>query len=107
MSVIEAIRSVHRGDAIFGAGIAARMASYFAHLTPAVEDAFPELTNTERDVHRLLAEGFQNPQIRARLYLAPKTVRNSVSILAKLNVADPGSRRLGGVSFDNDLAGGH
>jgi DNA-binding NarL/FixJ family response regulator len=87
--VIEAIRSVHRGDAIFGAGIAARMASYFAHLTPAVEDAFPELSKTERDVLRLLAEGLQNAQIAQRLYLAPKTVRNNVSsILAKLNVAD-------------------
>jgi DNA-binding NarL/FixJ family response regulator len=87
--VIEAIRSVHRGDAIFGAGIAARMANYFAHLTPAVEDAFPELTKTERDVLRLLAEGLQNAQIAQRLYLAPKTVRNNVSsILAKLNVAD-------------------
>lgn len=50
------VRSVHRGDAILGAGIAARMARYFAHLTPTVEDAFPELTKTERDILRLLAE---------------------------------------------------
>jgi DNA-binding NarL/FixJ family response regulator len=87
--VIDAIRSVHRGDAILGAGIAARMARYFAHLTPTVEDAFPELTKTERDILRLLAEGLQNAQIAERLYLAPKTVRNNVSsILTKLNVAD-------------------
>ena len=87
--VIDAIRSVHRGDAIFGAGITARMASYFAHLTPTVEDAFPELSKTERDILRLIAEGLQNPQIAERLYLAPKTVRNNVSsILTKLNVAD-------------------
>ena len=87
--VIDAIRSVHRGDAILGAGIAARMASYFAHLTPTVEDAFPELTKTERDILRLLADGLQNAQIAERLYLAPKTVRNNVSsILTKLNVAD-------------------
>ncbi len=87
--VIQAIRAVHRGEAIFGAGIAARMASYFAHLTPTVDYAFPELTKSERDVLRLLAEGLQNAQIAERLYLAPKTVRNSVSsILTKLNVAD-------------------
>ena len=87
--VSAAIRSVHRGDAIFGAGIAVRMASYFAHLTPAVEDAFPQLTKTERDILQLLAEGLQNAQIAQRLYLAPKTVRNNVSsILTKLNVAD-------------------
>jgi DNA-binding NarL/FixJ family response regulator len=54
-----------------------------------VEDAFPELTKTERDILRLLAEGLQNAQIAERLYLAPKTVRNNVSsILTKLNVAD-------------------
>jgi DNA-binding NarL/FixJ family response regulator len=87
--VIDAIRSVRRGDAIFGTGIAARMASYFAHLTPAVEDAFPQLSKTERDILRLLAEGLQNAQIAQRLCLAQKTVRNNVSsILAKLNVAD-------------------
>ena len=63
--------------------------SYFAHLTPTVEDSFPELTKTERDVLRLLAEGLQNAQIAERLFLAPKTVRNNVSsILTKLNVAD-------------------
>ena len=87
--VTAAIRSVQRGEAIFGAGIAARMASYFAHLTPTVEDSFPELTKTERDILRLLAEGLQNAQIAERLFLAPKTVRNNVSsILTKLNVAD-------------------
>ena len=65
------------------------MANYFAHLTPTVEYAFPELTKSERDVLRLLAEGLQNAQIAERLYLAPKTVRNNVSsILTKLNVAD-------------------
>ena len=87
--VTAAIRSVQRGEAIFGAGIAARMVNYFAHLTPTVDDSFPELTKTERDVLRLLAEGLQNTQIAERLFLAPKTVRNNVSsILTKLNVAD-------------------
>ncbi len=87
--VTAAIRSVQRGEAIFGAGIAARMANYFAHLTPTVEDSFPELTKTERDILRLLADGLQNAQIAERLFLAPKTVRNNVSsILTKLNVAD-------------------
>lgn len=87
--VIQAIHAVHRGEAIFGPAIAARMATYFAQLTPTVEDTFPELTRTELDVLRLLAEGLSNAQIAERLYLAPKTIRNNVSsILAKLNVAD-------------------
>jgi DNA-binding NarL/FixJ family response regulator len=87
--VIAAIRSVHRGEAIFGADIAVRMATYFARLTPSVDEAFPQLSRTERDILRLLAEGLQNAQIAEQLVLAPKTVRNNVSsILAKLNVAD-------------------
>ena len=87
--VTAAVRSVQRGEAIFGAGIATRMATYFAQLTPTVADHFPQLTKTERDVLRLLAEGLQNAQIAERLFLAPKTVRNNVSsILTKLNVAD-------------------
>ncbi len=87
--VIEAIRCVYRGEAIFGSGIAARMASYFAQLVPSVQNVFPQLTRTEQDVLRLLADGLQNPQIAERLFLAPKTVRNNVSsILSKLNVAD-------------------
>ena len=36
--VTAAIRSVHRGEAIFGADIAVRMASYFARLTPSVDE---------------------------------------------------------------------
>ena len=87
--VTAAIRSVYRGEAIFGPGIAGRMSTYFARLTPTVDQAFPELSRTERDILRLLAEGLQNAQIAERLHLAPKTVRNNVSsILAKLNVAD-------------------
>lgn len=65
------------------------MATYFAQLTPTVENASPELTRTERDVLRLLSEGLQNAHIAERLCLAPKTVCSNVSsILAKLNVAD-------------------
>ena len=87
--VMAAIRAVHRGEAIFGAGIAARMSRYFAGLTPAIPDLFPQLTRTERDILQLLAGGLQNAQISQRLFLAPKTVRNNVSsILTKLNVAD-------------------
>jgi DNA-binding NarL/FixJ family response regulator len=85
----ESIRAVHRGEAIFGPTIAARMSRYFAGLTPSIAETFPGLTTTERDVLQLLAEGLQNAQIAQRLFLAPKTIRNNVSsILTKLNVAD-------------------
>lgn len=46
-------------------------------------------TERERDVLRLLVQGHSNPEIARRLYLAPGTVRNYVSvILQKLGVSD-------------------
>ncbi len=51
--------------------------------------AFPELSEREREVLDLIAQGLKNPEIAHRLYLSPKTVRNHVSnILTKLQVAD-------------------
>jgi DNA-binding NarL/FixJ family response regulator len=51
--------------------------------------AFPGLTNRELEVLDLIAQGLSNPEIAARLYLSPKTVRNHISnIFAKLQFAD-------------------
>ena len=51
--------------------------------------AFPELTEREREVLDLIAQGLNNPEIAERLYLSPKTVRNHISnIFSKLQVAD-------------------
>ena len=51
--------------------------------------AFPELTEREREVLDLIAQGHKNADIAARLVLSAKTVRNHVTnILSKLQVAD-------------------
>jgi DNA-binding NarL/FixJ family response regulator len=50
---------------------------------------FPELTEREREVLRLIAQGLTNSAIAERLALSPKTVRNYTSeIFSKLQVAD-------------------
>ena len=47
------------------------------------------LSERERDVLRLLAEGRSNKAISETLFLSPKTVRNVVStIFAKIQVED-------------------
>jgi DNA-binding NarL/FixJ family response regulator len=83
-----AIRAAASGEIIFGAELAERMLGYFtASTTP--PPAFPQLTERERQVLELVAQGRANPVIAARLGLSQKTVRNHVSnILTKLQVAD-------------------
>ena len=87
---LRAIRAVGSGEAIFSPRIAARLMDFFATLTPSVlPRVFPELTDREREILGLIAQGHRNADIASRLVLSPKTVRNYVSnILDKLQVAD-------------------
>jgi DNA-binding NarL/FixJ family response regulator len=83
-----AIRAAAAGGMVFGATLAAKVATYFAGGTPKAEEPFPDLTDRERDVLKLLAAGRSNDAIAAELYISGKTVRNAVSaIYAKLHAA--------------------
>ncbi len=88
--ILRAIRAVGSGEAIFSATIAARLIGYFAEARPAAPpQTFPELSDREREVLGLIAQGDRNAVIADRLYLSEKTVRNHVTnILSKLQVAD-------------------
>ncbi|NAZ83706.1 response regulator [Kineococcus sp. R8] len=86
--LVRAVVAVGRGEAIFSPGIAARMIRFFADRPPSAEP-FPDLTDSERRVLRLLAAGAGNASIARQLSLSPKTVRNYTStVLRKLRVAD-------------------
>ena len=85
-----AIRAAAAGGMVFGAALAGKVASYFSGglKAAAPEEPFPDLTERERDVLRLLAAGRSNDAIAAELYVSNKTVRNAVSgIYAKLHAA--------------------
>jgi DNA-binding NarL/FixJ family response regulator len=88
--VLRAIRGVSSGEAIFGPAIAKRLMQYFAGLKPTTaQQAFPELTDREREILALLAQHRTNQEIADRLSLSQKTVRNHVSnIFSKLQVVD-------------------
>jgi DNA-binding NarL/FixJ family response regulator len=88
--MLRAIRAVARGEALFGPAIARRLMSYFAAPRPTAEpQIFPELTEREREVLALIAQGYNNEEIARKLVLSQKTVRNHVSnIFSKLQVAD-------------------
>lgn len=86
--VVRSIVSVAAGHVTLGPGAAERAMAAFAADNPS-QPLFPELTDRERDVLRLVAEGQNNPTIARTLHLAPKTVANHVSnILTKLHFAD-------------------
>ena len=87
---LRAIRAVANGEAIFGPGIAERLAQYFAvRRFSSTATPFPELTEREREILDLIAQGRTNAQIADHLVVSLKTVRNYVSsIFNKLQVAD-------------------
>src|SRR6266540_3183821 len=89
-SVFTAMRAVARGEAIFSPGVASRIVDFFAATRPAApKQAFPTLSERERELLHLLAQGHSNASIAGHLFLSQKTVANYVStILNKLQVAD-------------------
>ncbi|HEY9378407.1 MAG TPA: response regulator transcription factor, partial [Jiangellaceae bacterium] len=85
--VISAVRAVVHGEAVFGAGLARRLADWFDRSTQ--QDRFEQLTPREREVLELIARGVRNAAIAQHLGISLKTVRNLVSsVLTKLQVPD-------------------
>ena len=89
--VHNAIRAAAGGGMVFGASLAAKVATYFSSLSApsrAVDEPFPDLSERERGVLHMLAAGKSNDAIASELYVSNKTVRNAVStIYAKLHAA--------------------
>jgi two-component system, NarL family, response regulator DegU len=88
--LLAAIRRVHAGESIIQPSVAARMIAEFTRRRAvAQEPEYEPLSERERDVLRLLADGLSNREIASRLILAEGTVKNHVSaILEKLHAAN-------------------
>jgi DNA-binding NarL/FixJ family response regulator len=88
--IVRAVRAVAGGEVIFGPGVAGHVLRFFASPSghaPSPPNAFPELTDRERDILELLAQGRRTGAIAQTLFLSPKTVSNHLtSIFAKLQV---------------------
>jgi DNA-binding NarL/FixJ family response regulator len=88
--VVRAIHLVGSGGALFGPAVAQLVIEYFSRPRPqGGAMGFPELTEREREILDLVAEGRSNTTIAVRLGITDKTVRNHMSnIFAKLAVVD-------------------
>ena len=88
--ILRGIQTVSAGGVVFGAAIAQRMMRYFAGIKPVEpSNLFPELTDREREILGLIAQGRNNAEIAQRLTLSGKTIRNHITnIFSKLQVAD-------------------
>ncbi|MBW3622390.1 MAG: response regulator transcription factor [Armatimonadetes bacterium] len=89
---VAAIRAASRGEALMSPPVAARVMQEFARISgqrAADLKVFSELTEREREVLKLVAEGKRNREIGEALFITEKTVKNHISsILAKLHAND-------------------
>jgi len=85
-SLIEAIRQVAAGRSLLDPSVTERLLDKLRQ--PAeVDQRLAALTEREREILDLIADGLTNRQIGERLFLAEKTVKNYVSgLLAKLGM---------------------
>jgi len=88
-----AIRAVHSGDAVVAPSTTRRLLDRFAPMLPAADpqaaSELEELTERERQVLVLVAQGLSNAELARRLFVSEATVKTHVGrILAKLGLRD-------------------
>lgn len=85
--VIGAIRCAARGDAWLHPSMARKLVDATVRRRPAAAGPAPALTDRERQVLSLIAQGATNREIASRLFLTEKTVKQHASkIFRKLQV---------------------
>jgi DNA-binding NarL/FixJ family response regulator len=88
--LVSAIEAVYRGESFFCPSMAKFLLSDFLRLDKAVENTGQEeLTPREREIVKLIAEGYTNQQIADLLHRSVKTIESHRSnILRKLGIHD-------------------
>ena len=86
-ALLDAVRRVAAGQSLLDPAVTTRVLHRLRHGGEDEPEELAVLTEREREILALIAEGLTNRQIGRRLYLAEKTVKNYVSsLLAKLGL---------------------
>lgn len=83
------IRSVHRGDSFLSPSVAKFLVQDYQQVAGAraSQDSYDQLTDREKEILKLLAEGHTTQQIADLLVVSPKTVEgHKTNLMAKLDI---------------------
>lgn len=87
-SILPALRAICSGQTVFGKQIMSKIPDLIRK-EKEFDYSFYEINDREREIIRLIAEGYSNKEIASELYLSEGTVRNYLStILDKLQLRD-------------------
>ncbi len=90
--LLQAVRVVARGDALLSPSVTRRLITDLAtrpERPPPSDRVLAGLTEREREVLALVAEGLSNDEIAGRLFLSPLTAKTHVSrVMTKLTARD-------------------
>ncbi len=89
--LIRAVRTVATGDALLSPSVTRRLIAEFADRAkePPTSAQLDALTDREREIVAVVAQGLSNDEIAAKLYLSPATVKTHVNrAMSKLAVRD-------------------
>jgi DNA-binding NarL/FixJ family response regulator len=91
VELLAAVRAVARGDALLSPSVTRRLIAEFAtrSRTPPPAGTLDRLTDREREVVALIAEGLTNEQIAQRLHLSPATAKTHANrAMTKIGARD-------------------
>lgn len=88
--VIQAVKAAHRGEAILHPSVAKMLITdYLTRVEHGDESSYDTLSDREREILKLIAEGKTNKEIAQMLYLAVKTVQaHRANLMRKLGMHD-------------------
>lgn len=87
--LIAAVRAAHRGEVFLYPSVARKLVADYVRRVSAGEEApsYDGLTTREREVLKLIAEGYTNKEIAEKLVLSPSTVQtHRARIMRKLDL---------------------